>query len=344
MSDFLLNLAKRVEPTFDLRPRISARFESENEVNDFAIQDVAEPSRENSVDSPPKFRDSQTDKNLSNQPGQLTEHKKDHVDLAISTEEAPKFSRESSTPATVDDASSSISTIETSEPTEFEDRMSELRQMIFDVQSRIRSGEDSRERPLPNQIITREHETETIVEVVGEASQSMSTDRSIPITQPESIQQRRPTNPNSETVQVTEELLREVRQPSVEAQLSKGATETHSAPEKDHQTDVKALAQRPVSKLREKSGRARQALQSDHKPTTKKSFVPQVAPEKTANQRAEETSRASQRIVNVTIGKVEVKAINNRPSTTSNVPDGKRPTAVMSLDEYVRQRSIGGLT
>ena len=45
-------------------------------------------------------------------------------------------------------------------------------------------------------------------------------------------------------------------------------------------------------------------------------------------------------VVNVTIGRVEVRAVKSE--TLRQTKPQKKPTGVMSLDDYLRQREYGG--
>ena len=57
-------------------------------------------------------------------------------------------------------------------------------------------------------------------------------------------------------------------------------------------------------------------------------------------QRLHEAEHKTDSVINVTIGRVEVKAVQN--DTQKNARQTKKPTGVMTLDDYLKRRNAGG--
>ena len=68
------------------------------------------------------------------------------------------------------------------------------------------------------------------------------------------------------------------------------------------------------------------------------SWLPDI--EARINQRLQEIETKADPVVNVTIGRVEVRAIQSE--TPKQARRQKKPTGVMSLDDYLKQRGRGG--
>lgn len=99
---------------------------------------------------------------------------------------------------------------------------------------------------------------------------------------------------------------------------------------------VTPVVERPIV-----NAESQHASASDHLPQGEQ-YHPLEAPawlsEVTAqlNQHSQQNEAKTEPVINVTIGRVEVRAVQNE--TVKNAPPSKRPSGVMTLDEYLQRR------
>ncbi len=351
MSDFLSNLAQRVEPINDIRPRITSRFEGDRYVADtggmdFALGQPCEPVSAFAADGrspidptslapiqihaiPPLHRPI-----LDRPPTHQT------PSPAVHRRVPPETSRDDRGP--IDKGPLVVSPTSTDSRravTTFDQRLDQLRALVADLEQQLAI------RPCdpPDSIVQSETtpSSRTPPQPASERVERTLIERQVKSIVADPTKERPGVNNESDRIETPPQRLNLV--PRVES--AKSPIKAHVEPpsvniESSQQPPVMVIPRiqpEPQRKQRDRVEPPR-AVQVARR-RVMRNVIPQLKAEKAPAQRAAEAVR-SQRTVNITIGRVEVRAVRNGQAAAAGAPTRENP-AVMSLDEYIARRASG---
>ena len=100
--------------------------------------------------------------------------------------------------------------------------------------------------------------------------------------------------------------------------------------------EVMPAAEQPIATVESQPDSDRDHLHQGekHHPLEAPAWLSEVTAQ--LNQHSQQNEAKTEPVINVTIGRVEVRAVQNE--TVKNAPPSKRPSGVMTLDEYLQRR------